>query len=76
MHIIDSFLGGSIRATRNTHDSTYFQSTLPWEKITKGELIPSNLTLLVMVLPITFLDDEALWRRGAHTRQKMFQLPF
>ena len=35
--------GVSIRATGNMHNSTYFQSTPPWGKVTKDELIPSKL---------------------------------
>ena len=52
------FIWANIVALGNKYYSIYFQSTLFWEKITKGELIPnkiqtvdhsSNLKFLVMV---------------------------
>ena len=37
------FIWASIGAPGNTHYLAYFQSTSLWEKITKGELIPSKV---------------------------------
>ena len=60
MHIIDLF--GLVTDGRpgNTHDSKYFQSTSLWEKITKGELVPSKVeTIDDIVIPPQVLGDGA-----------------
>ena len=54
------FIWPSIGAPGNTHDSTYFQSTSLWEKITKGELIPSKVqTVDDIGIPTQILGDGA-----------------
>ena len=53
------FIWASIGAPGNTHDSTYFQSTSLWEKITKGELIPSKVQKIddIEISPQILSDD-------------------
>ena len=54
------FIWASIRAPGNTPDLTYFQSTSLWEKITKGELIPSKVqTVDEIEIPPQILRDGA-----------------
>ena len=54
------FIWASIGAPGNTHDSTYFQSTSLWEKITKGKLIPSKIqTVDDIEIPPQILGDGA-----------------
>ena len=54
------FIWASFGAPRNTHDSTYFQSTSLCEKITKGELIRSKVQAIDDIkIPPQFLGDGA-----------------
>ena len=53
------FIWASIGAPGNTHYLAYFQSTSLWEKITKGELIPSKVQKIddIEISPQILSDD-------------------
>ena len=58
------FIWASVGAPGNTHDSTLFQSTSLWEKITAGSILPQSvLEIKGQVVPPLILGDGAFSMR-------------